>query len=127
VPFVSGTFLIRFHNIRRRRGQLQHTPDVTVVEVMSADKSDPASREGSLYQAQTHLDAAGRDIEIQEVAADKGYHSTKVLNTLPDQTNHRTYIPEPKVPGGRNWIRYSSKQRKAAVNNRRRARGKKGS
>jgi hypothetical protein len=72
---------------------LQHTPDVTVVEVMSADKSDPASREGSLYQAQTHLDAAGRDIEIQEVAAD----------------------------------RYSSKQRKAAVNNRRRARGKKGS
>lgn len=95
-------------------------------EVMSADKSDPASLEDSLHHAQTHLEAAGSDIQIQEVAADKGYHSTEVLSTLSDQTNYRTYIPEPKVPGGRNWSRYSSKQRKAVVNNRRRARGKKG-
>jgi hypothetical protein len=62
-------------------------------EVMSADKSDPASLEDSLHHAQTHLEAAGSDMEIQEVAADKGYHSTEVLNTLSDQTNYRTSFP----------------------------------
>jgi transposase len=46
-------------------------------EVMSADKSDPVLLEGSLHQAQAHLDAAVSDIEIEEVAADKGYHSQR--------------------------------------------------
>lgn len=69
-------------------------------EVTSADTPDSQSLEDSLHKAQIHLNEAGSDTEIQEVAADKGYHSTETLSELAEHTNYRTYIPEPNVPGG---------------------------
>ncbi|AMV35323.1 Transposase DDE domain protein [Pirellula sp. SH-Sr6A] len=95
-------------------------------EVTSADNPDSQSLEDSLHKAQIHLNEAGSDTEIQEVAADKGYHSTETLSELAEHTNYRTYIPEPKLPGGRKWSKYTCQQRQAVLANRRRAKGNKG-
>lgn len=95
-------------------------------EVTSADTTDSRSLEDSLHKAQIHLNEAGSDIEIQEVVADKGYHSTETLCELAEHTNYRTYIPEPKHPKGRNWSKYTRQERQAVVANRRRAKGNRG-
>jgi transposase len=95
-------------------------------EIIPADVSDTHSLEDSLHKAQIHLEAAQSDIQIREVAADKGYHSTETLNELSEHTDFRTYIPEPKTSGGRNWSKCSLKERKAVLSNRRRAKGNKG-
>lgn len=95
-------------------------------EVTSADTPDSKSLEDSLHKAQIHLNEAGSDIEIQEVAADKGYHSTETLSELAEHTSYRTYIPEPKLPAGRNWSKYTRQERKAVLANRRRVKGNKG-
>jgi len=95
-------------------------------EITPADTPDTRSLEDSLHKAQIHLEAAESKTEIRDVAADKGYHSTDTLSDLSEHTNYRTYIPEPKSPGGRNWSKYSRKERKAVLANRRRAKGNKG-
>ena len=95
-------------------------------EITSADMPDTQSLEDSLHKAQIHLEAAGSETEIRDVAADKGYHATNTLSELAEHTNYRTYIPEPKTPGGRHWSKYTRKERKAVFANRRRAKRNKG-
>ena len=63
----------------------------------------------------------GIDVEIEEAAADKGYHATDTLE-LADALNIRTYIPEPKRRGERNWRDVPEEKRRAVINNRRRTR-----
>jgi len=79
-----------------------------------------------LNQAQIHLREAGSKTEIRDVAADKGYYSTDMLNQLLENTNYRTYVPEPKQPKGRNWNKRSRRERRAVESNRRRMKGNKG-
>jgi transposase len=95
-------------------------------EITPADMHDTKSLEDSLHKAQIHLEAAGSEIEIRDVAADKGYHSTEALTELSEHMNYRSYIPEPKSPDGRNWSKTTLKERKAVLANRRRAKGNKG-
>ena len=95
-------------------------------EITSADMPDTQSLEDSLHKAQIHLEAAGSETEIRDVAADKGYHATNTLSELAEHTNYRTYIPEPKTPGGRNWSKYTRNERNAVLANRRRAKRNKG-
>ena len=72
--------------------------------------------------AQTNLSEAGIDVEIEEAAADKGYHATNTLE-LADSLHIRSYIPEPKRRGKRNWQDVPEEKRRAVINNRRRTRG----
>jgi transposase len=58
---------------------------------------------------------------IEEVVADKGYHSGAVLQNL-NESGCRTYIPEP-ARGRRKW-EGKADERKQVYANRRRARGK---
>jgi transposase len=95
-------------------------------EITAANQADTHTLEDSLHQAQAHLKAAGSESQIHEIAADKGYHSTDTLSELAEHTNYRTYIPEPKSKHSRDWSKYSLKQRKAVLANRRRAKGSKG-
>jgi len=95
-------------------------------EITPADMHDTKSLEDSLHKAQIHLEEAGSNIEIRDVAADKGYHSTEALTELSEHTNYRSYIPEPKSTEGRTWSKTTLKQRKAVLANRRRAKGNKG-
>jgi hypothetical protein len=69
--------------------------------------------------AQLNLNAAQVKIEIEEVAADKGFHSAAALE-LCDAVNLRTYIPEPKMPQARVWTDKPEAQQRAVYQNRRR-------
>jgi transposase len=92
-------------------------------EITPADMHDTKSLEDSLHKAQIHLEEAGSDMEIRDVAADKGYHSTEALSELSGHTNYRSDIPVPKSPEGRNWSKTTLKERKAVLANRRRTKG----
>jgi transposase len=60
---------------------------------------------------------------VEEVVADKGYHSSEVAVTL-DELEVRTYIAEPDR-GARNWEGKQT-EKEAVYGNRRRIRGKRG-
>lgn len=97
-------------------------------QVGSATASDASTLEDSLHRAQIHLNNAGLNDAIAEVAADKGYHSTQTVTNLSEHTDYRTYIPEPKQPKGRkrNMRDRTAQERRAIQNNRRRTRSSKG-
>jgi hypothetical protein len=96
---------------------------VLAAPVYHADAGDTETLVDSVMEAQLNLQAAGLDVEIEEAAADKGYHATDTLE-LADSLNLRTYIPEPKRKGKgkRNWQDVPEEKRRAVVNNRRRTR-----
>jgi transposase len=52
---------------------------VLAAEVYTADQGDAETMIDTVMEAQTHLNEAGIEAEIQEVAADKGYHSADAL------------------------------------------------
>lgn len=100
---------------------------IVAADIYAGDKSDTATMEDSLHAAQSNLKEAGSETQIQDVAADKGYHSTDLLEKLAERTKYRIYIPEPKVPGGkRDWTKRTKLARKAVEANRRRMKRKKG-
>jgi len=92
---------------------------VLAAEVRHADAGDTETMVDSVMQAQQNLEAAGSDADIQEVAADKGYHAAQTIE-LADDMNVRTYIPEPKSPYSRRWTDKPEAYQRAVYNNRRR-------
>jgi transposase len=101
---------------------------IVAAEIYFGDQGDRQTLEDTVNTAQLHLHESGSDVEVQEVVADKGYHSNEVLETFAEETPYRTYIPEPKLPAGRKhvWTDKPETQRDAAYANRRRARGERG-
>lgn len=97
------------------------TEVVLAVPIYHADHGDGDTMVDSVMEAQTNLSEAGVDVEIEEAVGDKGYHATDTLE-LADSLNIRTYIPEPKRNGKRNWRKVSEEKRRAVINNRRRTR-----
>ena len=95
-------------------------------EITPADSPDTQSMEDCLRKAQIHLEAAASATEIRDVAADKCYHAPNSIDELGEHSNYRTYIPEPRLPGGRNWSKVTRKERKTVQANRRRTNGNKG-
>ena len=61
--------------------------------------------------------------QIEEVVADKGYHSNKTMRDM-DESQIRTYIAEPKR-GRRNW-KDKETEKKLVYGNRRRTKGQRG-
>jgi hypothetical protein len=105
----------------------EHVIDLETEVVLAApiyhgDEADVDTLVDSVMDAQTNLSEAGINVEIEEAAADKGYHATDTLE-LADSLNIRTYIPEPKRKGKRNWQGVPEEKRRAVINNRRRTRG----
>jgi transposase len=100
------------------------TEAVIAIPVYHADVSDKNTLVDSVIDAQVNLNEAGIDAQIEEAAADKGYHSTDTLE-LAESLAIRTYIPEPKLKGDRNWRDVPEEKRLAVSNNRRRTRRKK--
>jgi transposase len=94
---------------------------VLAVPIYHANAGDGDTLIDSVMEAQLNLNDAGLDVEIEEAAADKGYHATDTLE-LADSLNIRTYIPEPKRRGERNWQDVPEEKRRAVINNRRRTR-----
>ena len=92
---------------------------VLAVTIQAASEGDTATIETTLAEAQS----AAQEINergIEEVVADKGYHSGEVLIKL-DQQDIRSYIPEPER-GKRKWKGKKVEQNRVYAN-RRRVRG----
>ena len=105
------------------------TGAIVAVTIQGADQGDTSTLGRTLAQAETHIERVHRKTGachpggLQEVVADKGYHSTPVLQEL-EAAGLRGYISEPDR-GRRKW-RDDIISREAVYANRRRNRGKRG-
>ena len=97
------------------------TEVVLAASIRPADEADVDTMVDSVMEAQVNLTEAGIDVEIEEAVADKGYHATDTIE-LAESVNLRTYIPERKQKGKRNWRDVPEEKRRAVINNRRRVR-----
>jgi transposase len=97
------------------------TEVVLAASIRPADHADVDTMVDSVIEAQVNLDEAGVEVEIEEAVGDKGYHATDTIE-LADSLNIRTYIPERKPKGNRNWRDVPAEKRRAVLNNRRRVR-----
>jgi len=104
----------------------EHAVDLTsgallAVTLQPADEGDTTTIHKTLQEAQ----AAAREINergVEEVVADKGYHSGAVLKDV-HQQEVRSYIPEPER-GRRKWQgEGKAEEQKRTYENRRRVRG----
>ena len=93
--------------------------------VYSGTDGDSQTLLASVLTAQTHLEQSGSSAEIEEVVADKGYHTNEQLAGA-EEMDLRTYIPEPKSRYPRRWTDKPAEQQWAVANNRRRMRRAKG-
>ena len=100
------------------------TGAVVAVTVQPADEGDTRTYEETLTNAAENIEKAHPENDgIQELVADKGYHSNETLVAL-TELEIRTYISEPDR-GRRNW-KGNEAVRDAVYENRRRIRGERG-
>ena len=99
------------------------TGAIVAVTVQDADEGDTATSIDTLIEAAEHVESAVPNGEIEEVVADKGYHSNQVMVDL-EAVGVRSYISEPER-GRRNWTD-NPHARHAVYRNRRRIRGARG-
>ncbi|HTU26934.1 MAG TPA: transposase [Pirellulales bacterium] len=98
---------------------------VLAAEIHPGDAADTATLCDSVLKAQENLQGAELATEIEEVAADKGYHSNETIEQC-DALCLRTYIPEPKLKHERTWTDKPAEFQRAVCNNRRRMKRTKG-
>lgn len=92
---------------------------VLAAEIRKADEADTETLVDSVMEAQNNLNQAGGQTEIEEVAADKGYHAAHTLE-LSEAVGLRTYIPEPRRQGHLRWTDKPAEYQHAVYANRRR-------
>lgn len=95
---------------------------VLAASVYRGDHSDYDSAACTLDDANEHLAAVDEDLSIKEAVLDKGYHAVSTLVEC-EQRGIRSYIPERKASGRRNWKNKSAESEHAFRGNRRRVRG----
>jgi transposase len=95
------------------------TDVVLAAEIYPADHSDMDTLADSVVAAKANVQAAGSTATIDEVVADKGYHSAAAIETC-EALNSRTYIPEKTTKKPMTWEDSSAAQQHAAHNNRQR-------
>ena len=123
-PGDPDSRIIRMKDGRTRLGYKQEqvvdleTEAVLSVTVHHGTDADTQTMCDSVLTAQGHLHAAGLEAEIEEVAADKGYHSAENLASA-REWGFRTYIPEPER-GRRRWTGRPDEQEHAVALNRQR-------
>jgi len=90
-------------------------------EIYHADQADQHTLVDSVMEAQVHLNEADVDHEIEEAAADKGYHAAEQIE-LAASLSLRTYIPEPAREHTLKWTDKPPELKAAVYANRRRTR-----
>jgi len=106
------------------------TGAIVAVTIQPADRGDTQSFEQTLSETLENLAAVAEDVELpeqvlQELVADRGYHSGAALKRV-QELGLRSYIAEPKRPR-RKWRGRIAEQKATYANHRRMkgARGKK--
>ena len=97
---------------------------ILAAEVYLADHSDSDTLADSLMQAVVHVKESLGEEAIEEVVADKGYHSAAQLE-LVQHLGFRSYIPEPQRPHKSRWTDKPPQYKQAVYANRRRTKTKK--
>ena len=92
---------------------------VVAADIRPADHADTETIVDSVMLAQSNLRAVGSPHQIEEVAADKGYHAAHTLE-LAEALGLRTYIPEPHRNHHRRWTDKPAEYHDAVDLNRRR-------
>ena len=92
---------------------------VVAAEVYPGDRADTNTLADSLLQAQVNLNEAESDVQIEEAAADKGYHAAHTLE-LCQWMGVRTYVPEPRRVHRSRWTDKPEELQQAVLANRRR-------
>src|SRR5438309_248815 len=114
------------------------TGAIVAVTLQGADRGDTTTLDETLCNAGIAVaELVGREAElrpqdkpkvnvagIEELVTDKGYHSGAVVNRMKTY-EVRSYIPEKKQKGRRNWVGKAAEQQ-AVYANRRRVRGEYG-
>lgn len=98
---------------------------ILAAEIRPANHGDSQTPCDSVLKAQENLQGAEIETEIEEIAADNGYHSAGTIE-LCDALGLRTYIPELKHQHDRTWTDKSPDLQRAVYENRRRMRRAKG-
>jgi IS5 family transposase len=98
---------------------------IVAAEIRPATDGDAQTLADSVMQAQQNLRTIGSEQLIEEVAADKGYHSADALELMRHLV-FRTYIPEPKRTSDWTWTDKTPEHQAALHNNRQRVRRRKG-
>lgn len=98
---------------------------IVAAEIRAATDGDAQTLVDSVLKAQLNLSAIGHEQLIEEVIADKGYHSADALE-LCQAMELRTYIPEPKRTSAWDWSVRSDQHQRAVMNNRGRMQRDKG-
>jgi len=98
---------------------------VLAAEIYAADEADSATLPRSVLSAEVNLVRAGSDAQIEDVAADKGYHKIETVADFAG-AEYRTYIPEAQQPHRHTWTDKPAEQERAYRANRRRVRGRRG-
>lgn len=99
---------------------------VLAATVYTADRGDTDTLAESVVQAQINVIKAESTADIQEVAADKGYHSAETVETVSETLGVRTYIPEPERKHRLKWNDKPAGRQAAVYANRRRTKGNHG-
>lgn len=99
---------------------------IVSAEIYFGNEHDTRTVEDTVMVAQANLTEAGSDVTIENVAADKGYHSAKILTEFAEHTSIRTYIPEPDRKHDHVWTDKPPEQKAAVYANRRRTKGSRG-
>ena len=114
-PRVGNTRTIRMHRITKRRMgariwhvKAEHAVDLETGAIVAAhgSRSGPGRYDDdgpTLIEAAENLEQVmPEDGAIQEVVADKGYHSTATMKEFKASGSVRSYVSEPDR-GGRKW------------------------
>jgi len=95
---------------------------VVAITLAPANEGDTSTLHKTLAEAQKAMKPAN-PLGVEELVADKGYHSGEMLKTL-HADGVRSYLPEPER-GRRKWEGRAAEQ-KRTYENRRRTQGKRG-
>ena len=102
------------------------TQVIVAAEVYHGDQGDTRTIEDTVNTAKAHVKQAAPGAEVQEVVADKGYHSEGALDDLQNECGVRTYIPEPDRKDNRRWTDKSDRREGSYRRNRRNTKGPRG-
>ena len=102
------------------------TEIIVAAEVYYGNRGDTSTIEDTVNSAQTNLREAETGCEVEEVVADKGYHGELTLDQLQNESDLRTYIPEPTHKHNRTWTDKSERRESSYRRNRRNTKGNRG-
>ena len=114
----------RTHLAYKAENTVDLDTDIIVgADVYHGDRGDTDTLSESVVHTQETLINCEVEESIEEIVADKGYHSAKSLRDL-EVLGLRSYIPEPDRNYDRRWTDKPEGQKEAVYSNRRRVRGK---